>query len=235
MEEDRLEMVVRVNAILNLQHTDIPATEHSIEEVRGEKIYHRSGKTEINFDTISGTNFSNISGLICVLTKIKDLFNGKKKQGISNTNPKNILELSPNGYGAIWRFDFEGEDNYAQKTSQIEFVREVDGVKYYNETITTIHHYPKSLSNTMVRILPDDIVLLNSQQSGKLYGKTILRWLKNNGDILSVPADVKITLEDSTAYLDCPQLFSYEYKHISANILPFDIEIMSKVSFIEED
>lgn len=43
---------------------------------------------------------------------IEVLTGKKKKKQNSNNSPKNLLELSPNGYRANWRLDFGDENNY---------------------------------------------------------------------------------------------------------------------------
>ena len=106
--------------------------------------------------------------------------------------------------------------------------REEDGVSYYNETIQTVHHYPKVFSADLVRILPNDIVVLNSNNRGQLIGYTTLRWLKTNGEILSCNAYAEIDLADTDVSLETPQVFCYEYRHTDTDTLPFEMQIQGE-------
>ncbi len=233
-ESNSLKIVVDVIATLNLQHTNIPSSEHSIEKVRGIIKTYDDGYSTIQLETLSGNKFSNMSGLSCIISVVIDILTGKKKKKQnSNNTPKNLLELSPNGYRANWRLYFGDENNYGEKTSLLEFVEEKDGVRYYTATVETLHHYPKSLSGNLVRILPNDVFVFNAERSGKLYGKTIIHWLKRDESIYSIPAEVEITLED-VARLDKPQIFSYSYQHDQTDVLPFNLQIKGDVFLLEE-
>ena len=229
-ESNSLKIVVDVRATLYLQHTDVPSSEHSIEKVRGIINTYDDGYSTIQLETLSGNKFSNMPDLRCVIDIVIEVLTGKKKK---KQSPKNLLELSPNGYRANWRLDFGDENNYGEKTSLLEFVEERDGVRYYTATVETLHHYPKSLSGDLVRILPNDVFVFNAERSGNLYGKTIIHWLKQDGSIYSIPAEVEITLED-VARLDKPQIFSYSYQHDQTNVLPFNLQINGNVFLLEE-
>lgn len=233
-ESNSLKIVIDVRATLNLQHTDVPSSEHSIEKVRGIINTYDGGYSTIQLETLSGNKFSNMSSLKCVMDIVIEVLTGKKKKKQnSNNSPKNLLELSPNGYRANWRLDFGDENNYGENASLLEFVEERDGVRYYTATVETLHHYPKSLSGDLVRILPNDVFVFNEERSGKLYGKTIIHWLKQDESIYSIPAEVEITLED-VARLDNPQIFSYSYQHGQTDVLPFNLQINGNVFLLEE-
>ena len=233
-ESNSLKIVVNLSATLNLQHTDVPSSEHCIEKVRGIINTYDDGYNTIQLETLSGNKFSNMSGLECVKNLLKILFGSKnKKKHKSNNSPKNLLELSPNGYRANWRLNFGDENNYGENISLLEFVEERDGVRYYTATVETLHHYPKSLSGDLVRILPNEVFVFNAERSGKLYGKTIIHWLRQDESIYSIPAEVEITLED-VARLDKPQIFSYSYQHDQTNVLPFNLQINGNVFLLEE-
>ena len=236
MEENRnLENVVNVRAILDLQHTDVPQSEHREERVDYIIETYDDGSSTMELNTFSGNYFSNMSGLICIKILLDKIFGSKKKKKKSSeNNPKNILDLSASGYFAIWNFYFEGQGNYAAQTIRMIFEGEVDGINRYVATIETIHHYPKALSSDITKMLPNDIFLLNSQQQNKLYGSTVLHWQKNNGDIFSVPADIEIILDSGSTQLNNPQIFSCEYIHDTTDTLPLEVQVQSTVYNVKE-
>ncbi|MBQ7985090.1 MAG: hypothetical protein IJ250_05580, partial [Bacteroidales bacterium] len=68
--ENDIQLVIDVQAELDLCHTDVPEEEHSTETVTGQITTDNLGISRISLTTQSRNRFNTMSGLACVIIKI---------------------------------------------------------------------------------------------------------------------------------------------------------------------
>ncbi|MBR1774463.1 MAG: hypothetical protein IJ759_02955 [Bacteroidales bacterium] len=233
----RKSTIVDVQWTAHLRHSDVPETEHRDQQFKVHSVFDAStGLTQSTITPRGLVSLANMSGLLCILFGKDDV--PKSNKIITSRQQReseifNLLELSPEGYTARWRYDFA--EGYAEKIVRTFFDSEKNGTMFYNATVESWHCYPKDLSSDVIRILPNDIAVVNSENTGELLGRTILRWLKEDGEILSCNASVDIVLNNSRAQLEHSQLFSYEYRHDDVDTLPFTMQVKGEVCCIDEE
>jgi|GEM_PF-2857993 len=220
-------ITVDVKARLHLEHTDKKPEEHRIIEVNGKiESFPNKGDYNIVLEPQDNIPFSQMTSGPCVVlvivfildwptpanAKIKE---EREKRGLPP--PQNFLDLSDGEYSAIVRLDFE--DGYAFKRCEMKKIND----SHYEATVETVHRYPSTKSQDIVRILPHDITITDGGP-GKLIGNTQVRWLKKDDSILTGNVQMSVNLKNEYSRLCFPEVFSYEYNHSSFDAYPFEIQ-----------
>lgn len=230
------QITIDVDARLHLQHTDVDEANHYIQEVSGTVIsYPNAGEYEVSLSPANEVRFSQITSAPCIIVvimfildwpKMFESYESAKREMRNLPDPENFLDMSDGEYTAFVRLNFD--DGYAFKRCVMEKL----GDNYYKATIDTVHRYPSTKSLNLIRILPHDITLTDAGP-GHIIGRSQVRWLKNDGSIVTGDAEIEVFLNDKFRRLPMTEIYSYEYEHSAFNAYPFLLSATSKMLAVD--
>lgn len=224
---------IDVNATLHLQHTDVDPSQHSTVQVTGTiNSQPNEGTYQISLDPQGeDVSFAQITSGPCVVLVIlfvldwPDEANSEEEEKRANRDlpsPKNFLDLSDGEYEATVRLNFD--DGYAYKNVQMNKLSD----DHYEANIETAHRYPSTKSDNIERILPHDVTITDGG-AGTIFGRTQVRWLRNDGSILTGDASIEVKLKNQYKRLSFPEIFSYEFSHGPFSDKPFTMSATGKM------
>lgn len=190
--------------------------------------YPNEGSYEVNLIPANGVPFAEMTGIPCVVVILVFILDWpsdtelieREQKGLPA--PKNFLDLSDGEYSAKVRMNFK--DGYAFKRCSMKKI----GENHYQATVDTVHRYPKSKSQGIVRLLPHDITLIDAGQ-GRAIGRTQMHWLHENNTITGGDITMLVNFANKEARLPMTEIYSYEYEHSSIAELPLVINAKGRM------
>ena len=145
---------------------------------------------------------------------------GTEGAGIWNSGQwaENFLDLTGGEYSGVSRLSLP--EGWGMKRF---LMRRLSETRFRAEVETT-HAYPRSHASHLARLLPNDIVLVDDGP-GRAYGRSTIRWLRDDGKILTGDMQIHFDFKNKEARLPFPQIFSYEYGTADVTRRPFELVV----------